>query len=356
MVDDPSEEVRAVTQRDDIPGMRARLTRGVVAGVIVVLSLGLFATSVAGGANTTGAQKRVRLALFTLAVANSYSASHISAAKNIAKQMGADIKIFDGKFDASTQFKEIQDATASGQYDAFLIAPNNGPALVPAVKQAIAKGIKVGALFAPLGPDVNKLQPQVPGLTTTVMAPLGELGFNTGQLAAKACGSTNPCKVVYLWSIPTGVFSKAQKDGAAKAFARHPNIKVTYVPVDNFLAESGLKSMQNYLQRSKDFQVVTGNADQGVEGAELALKKAGLIKNVKLVGSGGAVLAVKAVREGRWYGTVPFLAKTEAAIGSQLMIKAARGQKVPLYVNVVTKGPKYITKANAKSFAGQWYG
>src|SRR5205823_2838076 len=114
-----------------------------------------------------------------------------------ALKNGSTYTFFDGKFNAQTQFNQIQDATAAGKYNAFIILPNDSASVVPAVKQAVAKGIKVAALTFPIGKDYTiTTRAQVPGVVMSLVNNPITDGIVTGQRTNALCKGRNPCKIV----------------------------------------------------------------------------------------------------------------------------------------------------------------
>ena len=46
-------------------------------------------------------------------------------------------EIFDGEFNAETQFNQIEDVVASGRFDGYVIVPNDPVGIAPAAQQAL---------------------------------------------------------------------------------------------------------------------------------------------------------------------------------------------------------------------------
>ena len=58
---------------------------------------------------------------------------------------------------------QLRDALVSNKYQAWFIGPNDGGPLTPTIKQAIAKGVKVGCSLVPCGPNIRDVNVQIPG-------------------------------------------------------------------------------------------------------------------------------------------------------------------------------------------------
>ncbi len=115
-----------------------------IAGVATLLAFAIAAVVLVSGASGgSNAQKPVRVAYLSFAIANSYDAPMLAAAQNVAKASKAKVTVFDAANDPKKQLGELQTAITSKQYNAIIVQPIFGPQLLPTVKQAISKGIKV---------------------------------------------------------------------------------------------------------------------------------------------------------------------------------------------------------------------
>jgi ribose transport system substrate-binding protein len=101
------------------------------------------------------ANKPVRIAYLSFAVANSYDAPMLAAAQTVAKGNNSTIKVFDANNDPKKQFAQLQTATSSGDYDAIIVQPIFGTGLIT--------GVQI------LGKDMSTDQPQVDGLSGNVV-------------------------------------------------------------------------------------------------------------------------------------------------------------------------------------------
>ena len=107
--------------------------------------------------------KTLEIAYLSFAVANSYDAPMLAAAKAAAAAGNANLTVFDANLVPADQVKQLQDATASGKYDAIITQPLYGAGMVEDVKKAIAAGIAVGNIDQILGADMTTADFQVEG-------------------------------------------------------------------------------------------------------------------------------------------------------------------------------------------------
>jgi ribose transport system substrate-binding protein len=85
----------------------------------------------------------VKIAYMSFAVANTYDAPMLAAAKEVAAANNASVTVFDANNSPTTQYSQLQDAITSGGYQGIITQPIESTNLIPLVQQAISKGIKV---------------------------------------------------------------------------------------------------------------------------------------------------------------------------------------------------------------------
>jgi ribose transport system substrate-binding protein len=310
-------------------------------------------TSTAGKA-AANANKPVRIAYLSFAVANSYDAPMLAAAQTVAKGNNSSIKVFDANNDPKKQFAQLQTATSSGDYDAIIVQPIFGTGLITGVQDAISAGKKVVNMDQILGKDLSTDQPQVAGLSGNVVFVPTEIGTKLGKLVTQACQekSLDPCKVGYLFDIKASALDLAIKKSFDQAIAGSP-VKVVAQGESFFTPALGLKAAQNMLQAHSDMNLIVGS-DQGIEGAVQAIGK----KKVILVGYGGSSTGIQGVAASKWYGDVAQLPASEGRLAAEAAIKAVRTGAKAGGVNPVADLPAagVVTKDNADQFTGEWPG
>ena len=338
----------------------ASIRRRHVVGV-AMLALAAAGASVASGAAASSAApaahaaKPVRIAYLSFAVANSYDAPMLAAAKAAAKKGGAKITVFDANNDPKAQFSQLQTAATSKQYDAIVVQPIFGTGLISAVKQAIKNHIKVVNLDQELGPNLATASPQVKGLSGNVVFVPTLIGQKLGKLALQACaaGQHNPCNVGYLYDIKASALDVAIRGAFDKAVAGNGSLKVVAEGESFFTPAKGLAAVQTMIQANPQINVIVGS-DQGIEGAVQAVDPS----KVTLVGYGGSQVGLKGVAAGSWFGTIMQLPASEGRLAVGCAIKAVRTGKGCAGIDPVDEVPNggVATKANVAKFKGEWPG
>ncbi len=279
----------------------------------------------------------------------------LAAAKAVAAAQNASVTVFDANNSPTTQYSQLQDAITSGGYQGIITQPIESTNLIPLVKQAIGKGIKVVNIDQILGTSLSTFQKQVPGLSGNVTFVPTELGNKFGALVIQACkaNNLNPCNVGYLYDIKASALDVALRSGFDQAIASDPSVKVVAEGQDFFTPAEGLKAVQDMLQSNSSINLIAGS-DQGIEGAQ----QANTSKKVVLVGYGGSAAGVAGVKAGKWFGTVQQSPATEGRLGMQQVVAAAQSGANSAAVDPLASLPNggTITKANVSLFHPEWPG
>src|SRR5829696_2227243 len=311
------------------------------------------------------ADRPVRLAAFIQSTENTYFQADVEGIEKAAAEAeGGEVtvKAFDGQFDSAAQVKQIEDANASGNYDAYVVMANDGAAVVPAVKEAIGQGIPVVAGYVPIGPDITVSEPQIDGVAATVWHDEPADGRDLADAAIKACAEehpdADPCQVIEISGGNSLPYEAAKLEEFKKQIATaDQNIEMVAQQEGNFLRDQARTAAQNMLQANPDVNVIATTGDQMTLGAEDAVKAAGLEGEVTLLGDGASVQGVQAVQQGRWFSTNAYLPFDEGKLSAEIAIDAARGIE-PEETAILLRerspfGPIYYQDTDVP-FDGQW--
>lgn len=310
-----------------------------------------------------GSDNPVRLGVFLLATANTYSQGDLRGIEQVVKEDGNVelTKVFDGEFDGQVQVKQVEDAAATGNYDAFIIMPNDAVALATAAEEAAAQGVTVATAFAPLGPDPIELEPQIEGVVGTAAHSSATSGRTLGEQTIVACETEHPdadpcrvalqigCKACTDDRVRSGEFKKLVE-------AADVNIEITSESEGFYLTENGYTTMQDVLQRDKNIDVLASVGDQMTIGAEQALDEAG-VDDVTIVSTGASKEAVAKIRSGDWFASGVYLPETEGRLAAEMAIAAVRDEPIEdNAIDVVALSPigPAFTRDSPEDFEAEW--
>ena len=313
--------------------MRGKSILALVA-VAAVLVMGIAAgcgsessptTSPSAAASQSG--EPVAIAFFGFAKANSFAQASFSGIEGWAKANNATATFFDGAFSSPTQVAQIQDAITSGKYQVFIIQANDGAAVIPAVEQAMAKGIVVVAEFTPIGTRYDTAEPQVEGMYFVGDVPTenGAAIATLGLQGAEKAGVSKP-KIAYLQGMPTLPLDNARTEAAVQTL-KDGGATVISNFVGGYTQDEGRKVGQDLFAAHPDVTAVIGSS-QAIAGVETVIPES-LKGKVMLVGNGASTQAVTAVQEGRWFGCYYYPEPDAAAKAAEVGVGVVRGQTMP---------------------------
>jgi ribose transport system substrate-binding protein len=344
------------------PWGRASWGSGGLAVALATLALAVAAcgSDSSGGAGASGG-KQINVAAFMIAN-NTYSQVMLKGIKDYAAQKHAKLTVFDSQFDPDRLFKQVEDAAATGKYQAFVIHVIDSNSIVPAVKDAISRGIAVAASNGVVGPKLNTLTPQVKGLAGQVFTPSTVRAEKLKDAVVTACTGISPCHVAFIAGDLSGTFDQMELQAIKSLPQSHPDISIAGTAEGKYDPGTALKDAQDLYTRTKDVQVVAVAGDQMAPAGLQATNEAGLKGKVRIVSIGASESAVKAVRDGQWYSTITHVPYDEGKIAAELAIDQAMGHphKVKGIDPVVASHvPLNLSRANLsdwKNFKAQWTG
>jgi ribose transport system substrate-binding protein len=333
--------------------MRRSLAIAATALAVAAATTGVLSSKASGGGKAT-----INIAVFLASAANTYWEAELLGAKDVAKK-NPNVKLttFDAQFTTNKQVSQLRDALVSNKYQAWFVGPNDGGPLTPTIKQAIAKGVKVGCSLVPCGPNVRATTVQIPGQVIFTGVGFYQNGQLLGKLVVQGCKGINPCKVLWLPGLPTLPLEVARQAGLYSVIKPHSNIKVVAVAAGGYLAAPALKATQNVLQAHPDLNVIVSSGDQMIAGAYKAEQLAGK-SGIKMYGNGCTFEAKQLILQGKQTGCTVYLPRTEGRLVVQALVAAVNGsKKTGIFVNPLKFSPigGLGTKANIGKFQPEFH-
>jgi ribose transport system substrate-binding protein len=312
---------------------------------------------------TSPASAEYKVAFLAASSQNGFNQAIFEGIKKRAEAIGGvSVEIFDGEFNATKQYSQVEDVVSSGKFNALIIAPNDSVGIATALEEATKAGLKVATTLFPVGPKLDTLDPQVPGLTATVASNPAIGAKVQAEAAAKFCEGKDPCSVVIIIGQKIYPFDNLRYETFLKTLGEHPNIKVVATVEGNYDPDKAMAGMQDVLQAHKNIDVILSNADQHLVGAEIALADAGIDeKPLYISGGGAAQIAIDAIRDGRWDVTLAYFPVSMGEYALQAVVDALNGKTVNPAIDSDKIGPvpamidKSVLDAHP-DFKGEWKG
>jgi ribose transport system substrate-binding protein len=270
-----------------------------------------------------------------------------------AQRLGGSATMFNPENDAKLQATQMQDAIASGEYQGFVVYPNDGVRLQPLVKEAADKGIKVVVCDASLASPQDQLTLyNLPGVMQTIGFGLTtncqEFADETIKAVDAKVGKGNPATVAIqpgLTNFPQDVI---RTQFLQDAFNKTGYIKSVVMPQGEYSTPGGQKSALDFFQANKDVDVIVSYADQMAMGDVTALQQLGLTagKDVYIVAGGAAKEAMEGIQAGTWFGSIGNYPAKESQLAVDTIVSSMQGNATPELIEIwkVTGCPPAIDK------------
>lgn len=266
---------------------------------------------------------------------NPFWAAVEQGAKDKAAELGVDLVVLapPQETDVQTQISQVEDQLAKG-IDGLAIAPTDPNALAPIVDQAKAQG--VGVVFV----DTKGSNEGVTFIGTN-----NEEG---AKLAADyICDNVEKgSDVAILQGIITQSTGQARAEGAKAGLTACGLNVVAEQPADWDRAQ-GQSVMENILTGNPNLKAVFASNDNMALGAVEALKGAGKLADVMVVGYDANPDAAASILAGEMTASVAQNPTNMGALGVENALKVKRGETIPSNIDT---GTVLVTKENAAEY------
>ncbi|ACP21886.1 hypothetical protein NGR_b04230 (plasmid) [Sinorhizobium fredii NGR234] len=241
----------------------------------------------------------LKIAFFSEGANNSAMQASIDGATRAATELGWQIDVFDGKFDAVTQLNQLQNALTRG-YDAWVLKAVEGNTMCEiATKDAPAKGIVVViSVLSICGRGANEGE--------ALWSP-GTLAYVGGAETPKAffqvldrMGRENPGpqKLGVITGPELNPITKNHEAALRMFEAKYPDVEVVAVARTDYSTPSALEKAAPMVQANPDITLYYTAFSNLAKGLVPVLEQAGLIDKAKIYDNGATAWAAGAIMEG----------------------------------------------------------
>jgi len=325
---------------------------------LCALALMLVGLSVAAASPAQAARnkKQIKIAFLSFAVNNPYDAPMLAAAKTTAVADGVKMVVFDANTSPTLQYTQLRSVINSGDYQGIITQPIENTNLIPLVKLAIKKKIKVVNVDQILGKSPSTDHVQVKGLSANVVFVPTAIGTTLGHQTADACKKFTTCNIGYLYDIKGSTVDNAVHSAFLKALGKAGTV-VNDSGQTYFNVPDGQQAVSTEMTANPNINVIVA-ADQGCVGAQNYLTSINDYKNGKvlLVCWGASYTAKAGVESGGWYSDVAQAPVSEGELGVSALVRAIKTGKNSGALDPVASEPDHglLTKSDAKQFTPQW--
>ncbi|MFW7267951.1 sugar ABC transporter substrate-binding protein [Gluconacetobacter sp. Hr-1-5] len=308
-------------------------------------------------------QHRWRIAFLAAGAQNGYNQSVWNGIQAAAARAGnVDVRLFDGGFDSTLQYNQVEDVVASHHYDGIILFPNDTVSIASAVAEAAALGMPTVALNFPIGPDLEQITPQTRGVVSTVATAPAVMARRQAEDVGLHCRARPVCNVLLLIGQKVYPFDQLRYRVYRQTLASFPNVRIVATIEGQYDAGTAMNGVLDRLQVDRHIDAVLSTADIQTIGAEMAFKSYGIDPaGLYLSSAGGSGIGVRAVREGRWAVTYGTLTRSMGEASLDAIVGAVSGRKIPPVIDADSLSPlpplwtRDILLAHP-AFQAQWAG
>lgn len=322
---------------------------------------GTSADATAGGDNSSaaGEGEAVRIAYLAGFTNHDWARAGIDSAKAEAAELGAEVEVFDAQGDPNRQYSQVQDVITTGRFDGIVIMTLDGAGIVPAIEEAVAEGLAVVDYAFPVGTDLDTREPQVEGMTGSVVISPAENGRTIGQIIVDACGTIDeqPCEVALLPGSLTVSADAARVREIEAMLGDRDDVNLVAVEETGYTTDGAFGVAQDLLVANPGLDMFAAIGSESVEGAERAVIDAGREGEILLGGGACSTGSAEAVREGRVYACYRGTPIEDNAKAVEMIVQTVRGEEVAdrsPNPGEEAGWPEIITADNIGDREGQW--
>lgn len=298
--------------------------------------------------------EELKIAYFSAGTSNSYLQAAIDEAEKVADEIGAELDVFDGEFNAQTQFDQMQQALTSGKYNAFAVEPNDGNLVCDILTQeAPEKEVLVSVFNLPICGRATNLADEThePGTITYVGGQTLDVYNDWVQSVIDA--NPDGAKVALISGPDLNANTIAFFD-AAKAFDEAEGFEVVAKQTTDYTTPKAFDAAQTILQANQDLDVIMSN----FSGMTRGVVEAAGTRDIQIFDFGGDEWALEQVKSGRLTSTVMMLPRQETREAIEAIADYVNGKEVPPFTNLTESetlpGTPFATKENIDEFTAEY--
>ena len=246
--------------------------------------------------------------------------------------------IADGQANDNTQVSQVENFLTQ-QVDLLLISAYEAAPLTPAVTRVMKAGIPVIELDRKtVGDDYTSF---ITGDNRAIAKQAGEYAATTLMPEGG--------EVAILEGLPSSSPAIERLEGFKAGIAGNPKLKVVAVQPVDWMQDKAVTVFGAMLQSHPDIKLVYACNDLAASGAYIAVKQAGLLGKVKIIGTDGLPGpsgGIRSVADGEWAATMVYPTGAAEALEMAKKILIDCAESVPKLVTVPTQ---LIDAENAKA-------
>jgi len=263
--------------------------------IFALLSMTILNLSFFTSANA-GSHSDIKMSFIVKDMTNPYYWRMGEGAKRAAEELGIELNFTSAKVngDIEGQIAVVETELVKNP-DAIVLVPMNGTALIPKVMEANSMGIPVITADTRVDDGPAKVETFVGLDEETSFAGMAE------WVVDKLGGNG---KVAILEGFRGSSTAELRLKGMMNVFNANPGIEVVASIAADWDTEKGLKASEDILQANPDIDAILGSNDLMALGAVQAVKSAGKLDDVIIVGDDAIPSALASLKNGELNATI----------------------------------------------------
>lgn len=280
-------------------------------------------------------KKQWHIAIVPKALTGEYWVRCKKGAEAAAKQFGVRLTFVgpSAETEVDKQIDIIENLLTRG-VDAIGVSPCDGKALVPVIEKAVAKGVPVVTVDS----DAK---------TNKRLAYIGTNNEKAGEIAGQVLAKLikGRGKVLIIQGVPGAENLMQRVKGFKRAISKYPRIELLPEQACQSDLTRALEITENALRAHADLAGIFGVNAYGAPGAAQAVKEAGKVGKVKIVGFDAIPTTLKYCAEGVVQAIIEQRPYRMGYLAVRYLKDALEGKKIP---RMVDTGVDVITPERAK--------
>lgn len=284
-------------------------------------------------AGKEGQKGKIKIGITLYSLKNEFTVRLANAAQAKAKELGVELKVYDGNYDPSTQISQVETMISDG-CKGIILNPQDAEACSPCVDKAVAAGIPIVGVNTRVDNDK---------LTSYVGSKDVKAGGMEMQKVADLLKGEG--KIVIIEG-PMGQSAQIERrKGIQNILKKNPGIEVLAEKTANWSRSEAMTVMETWLQAFDHIDAIVAENDEMALGAREAVKAAG--KNVPAIGVDGITDALNAVESGDLIASIFQDGAAQGSKSVEVLVNAIKGDKVDkdYWINF-----EEVNKGNAADF------
>jgi ABC-type sugar transport system substrate-binding protein len=295
-----------------------------------------------GGSQGSGGAKKPVIGISVSGFQAPYFKALIDAAEQEARVRNVELRVLDAEWDAQKQASQIESLIAQ-KCDVIEIIPCDSTAIIPTMRKVKDSGIPLFVVNTQHDPSSEDL------IVTFIGASMEDEAAMVAESVKKLLDRKDGNVVIIEGA--AGSFPAIHRtSGFIDSIKDSPNIKIIANQNAGWDRAQAQRVMEDFLTRYDNIDIVYCHDDNMAIGAIQAIKAAGR-NEIRVVGIGGTIEGLDAIRNGDMYSTIDQPPFWEGRASVEYAARYLSGEKLDKWIKTAIAP---IDKSNVDQFKGDW--